>query len=82
MYLNPDGPLLSLTWRGERLELAESVGPEPIARRWWRDVLRESDLTGPGPERQYHRVRDRAGRWLWVFRRTDNGSWFVQGVWA
>ncbi|BAM04228.1 hypothetical protein PSMK_20690 [Phycisphaera mikurensis NBRC 102666] len=82
VYLNPDGPILTLTWRGTRLELDQSVGPEPIARRWWRDVLRKGDLEGFGPERAYHRVRDSEGRWLWVFRRSDNGSWFVHGVWA
>ena len=82
VYLNPDGPILTLTWRGTLLELDESIGPEPIARRWWRDVLRPSDLDGPGPERAYHRVRDQRGRWLWVFRRSDNHAWFVHGVWS
>ncbi len=82
VYLNPDGPLLTLTWRGTQLQLDESIGPEPIARRWWRDVLRQGDLEGPGPERAYHRVRDRRGRWLWVFRRSDNHRWFVHGVWS
>lgn len=82
VFLNPDGPLLTLVWRGTHLTLRQSVGPEPIGRRWWRDVLRPQDLEGPGPERAYHRVQDDRGRWLWVFRRSDNGAWFVHGVWA
>ena len=82
VYLNPDGPVLTLRWRGVLLTLDASVGPEPVGRRWWRGVLRPGDLGGPGVERVYHRVRDEAGRWLWVFRRSDSGAWFVHGVWS
>jgi hypothetical protein len=32
--------------------------------------------------RDYYRVQDEAGLWLWVFRRLDTGRWFVHGLWV
>ncbi len=34
--LSPDGPLLSLGWRGRRWRVVSCVGPERIAPEWWR----------------------------------------------
>jgi protein ImuB len=31
--------------------------------------------------RDYFRIQDHTGRWLWVFRESE-GRWFVHGVWA
>jgi len=32
--------------------------------------------------RDYYRIQDKAGRWLWVFKESESGRWFVHGVWA
>src|SRR5690606_23486576 len=34
----PDGPVLSVRWRGEDLRIVTSVGPERIEGEWWRDA--------------------------------------------
>ena len=127
LLLNPEGPVLSLDWRGVTRRLTDSIGPERIAPRWWRGRGRagtearrhegteeeqganvEGDkearegypattahfdtsclrafvpscLPALSPARDYYRVQDEAGLWLWVFRRLDTGRWFVHGVWV
>ena len=32
--------------------------------------------------RDYFRVQDERGAWLWVYREVDGGRWFVHGQWA
>jgi protein ImuB len=32
--------------------------------------------------RDYYRVQDQGGRWLWVCRESQTGRWFVHGIWA
>lgn len=84
----PDGPVLSLRWRGEDLRITTSVGPERIGAEWWRR---------PGPVRDYFKLQDQRGRWLWIYRQramppgdasapptspTSPTTWFVHGLWA
>jgi hypothetical protein len=74
--------VLRVRWRGEDLRIERSVGPERIEGEWWR---------GGEPARDYFKVQDERGRWLWVLRR-DGGedgagaaagsAWFVHGLWA
>ena len=132
VLLNPEGPVLSLQWRGTSRRLLDSIGPERIAARWWRRAgtkarRHEGTEWGEGTEarshegtegraeksgaggfevaqadpsdsslrasvpdafvpsaaaRDYYRVQDEHGLWLWVFRRLDTGRWFVHGVWV
>lgn len=70
--LAPEGPLLRLWWRGEERSIAACIGPERIAGEWW--LARE-------PSRDYFRIQDGRGTWLWVFRESS-GAWLVHGVWA
>lgn len=72
LSLSPDGPVLSLRLRGVEHRVVRSVGPERISGEWWR---------GPEPARDYFRVQDESGRWLWLFRERA-GDWFVHGEWA
>lgn len=72
LSLSPDGPVLSLRLRGVEHRVTASVGPERISGEWWR---------APEPARDYFRVQDEAGRWLWLFRERA-GDWFVHGEWA
>lgn len=113
VLMNPEGPVITLTWRGHSRPLTHSIGPERIAPRWWkspaRRVVLSKNATPPEREtpepaneshaepgvndppapplwsdlaaRDYYRVQDEAGLWLWVFRRLDTGRWFVHGLW-
>ena len=74
--LQPEGPVIGLRWRRlHRIRLA--VGPERIGRRWWQFAW-----TRRQPARDYYRVQDEAGVWLWIYRARPTGRWFVHGVWA
>ena len=80
---NPDAAPASVTWRGRECGVVASVGPERIAGAWWE----AGDTGGDGVSscnsaRDYFKVQDRAGRWLWVYRETRTGRWFAHGLWA
>lgn len=72
--LSPDGPVVRLSrGSGEPAAITACLGPERIGGEWWR--VRESG-------RDYFRVQDDSGLWLWIFRETHTGSWFIHGEWA
>ncbi len=71
--LTPDGPVSRVRWRGREHVITGTSGPERIAPEWWREDT---------PVRDYFRVGDQEGRWLWVFREPDTCRWFVHGEWA
>jgi protein ImuB len=73
MSVTPDGPVAGMVWNEQELRVTACEGPERIAGEWWRDDR---------PTRDYFRVRDQHGRWLWVCREVERGRWFVHGVWA
>ena len=73
MAMTPDGPVCRLSWRGAEHVVVDTIGPERIATEWWRERARSRD---------YFKIQDDAGRWLWVFRELETGHWFVQGEWA
>lgn len=75
--LVPDGPVLSVRWRGVDHRVSESVGPERIGPEWW--------VPGERDTRDYVKAQLDDGRWVWLFRRVRHGvpdAWFVHGVWA
>lgn len=97
--LSPDGPVHRIRWLGEDRRITDSTGPERIAPEWWRSTARAR--TTPAPfetTRDYFRVQDETGRWLWIFRqRSDRPAahqapgrhpdrrtdrWFVHGLWS
>lgn len=71
--LSPDGPVMRFVHRGSEHGVLLCDGPERIGGEWWR--VRE-------PARDYFRVQDEAGRWLWVYREAGTGNWFIHGEWA
>lgn len=71
--LSPDGPVMMLAWRGRDHRIIQSIGPERVSGEWWRS--REGG-------RDYFRVQDEGGRWLWAFRDGRTGAWFIHGEWA
>ena len=67
----PDGPPRTV-WLGDHCEpVARYWGPERIETLWWR---------GPSVRRDYYRAAMEAGGHFWIFRRLDDGHWFLHGV--
>jgi protein ImuB len=77
-FLNPEGPLATLWWRGRSRTILTSVGPERIGRRWWRFRLSRQSMA----VRDYYKIQCEGGLWLWLFRKRPAGQWFVHGIWA
>ena len=74
--LQPEGPIIGLQWR--RLHrIRRAIGPERIGRRWW-----QFHLSRRPPARDYYRLQDEQGLWLWVYRSRFSRRWFVHGVWG
>lgn len=73
LALTPDGPVLSLAWKGEQRRIERCLGPERIGPEWW---------AGDTQGRDYFKLQDDAGRWIWAFRETGSRRWCVHGVWA
>ena len=73
----PDKPPVRLRWKGKELTILQATGPERIAPEWWHvhSAVQEN-------EREYFKVQDHLGRWLWVFRDRRTMNWFVQGLWG
>jgi protein ImuB len=80
----PDKPPSQLTWQGQRLKVTSAEGPERICLEWWQHSLATSQVTTHGnhASRDYFRVQDQTGRWLWVFRENAANDWFVHGMWV
>ncbi len=78
MFLQPEGPLAGLWWRGERWPIVTTVGPERIGRRWWQVGLSRHALDA----RDYYKLQCESGLWLWAFRTRPKNDWFVHGVWS
>ena len=76
--LNPEGPLITLRWRGGSRSIVTTVGPERIGRRWWRYAPSRRSLA----VRDYYKLQDERGEWLWTFRTLPAGRWFVHGIWS
>ncbi len=68
----PDKPPSSLTWHGKQYKIASGIGPERITGEWWSDGC---------DTRDYFKVQDSEGRWIWVFRNQNTLEWFVHGLW-
>jgi len=60
-------------WRGEEYRIAESQGPERIESGWWRGTQRRRD---------YYRVETDRGHRAWLYRRRNDGRWFLHGWFA
>ncbi len=91
--LRPLGPLMSLRWNDTDHPLIRTIGPERIARRWWQVHPNPNPTSTPNPTpttmpdhvnaaRDYYRVQDHQGLWLWVYQSLTTRKWYVQGVWG
>lgn len=76
-------------------KIIEGIGPEKITTEWW-DIDNDSGhhyIEMPGElhpnnvyahdygTREYFKVQDEFGRWLWIFRIEDSMKWFLHGLW-
>lgn len=70
----PLGPLKAVTFRnGDHHMITHTWGPERIQTSWWR---------GRMISRDYYRVETGDGQWFWLFRRLQDGKWFLHGRFA
>lgn len=74
----PDKPPSFIQWRGKKLKILTGIGPERISPEWWGDTLAKDE----GITRDYFKVQDECGRWLWVFRDQTSHTWFLHGMWV
>ena len=73
----PDKPPSLLMWQGKNYRIIRGVGPERISGEWWK-----RKRFGDAETRDYFKVQDHTGRWLWVFKNLGSLEWFVHGVWS
>jgi protein ImuB len=78
MALLPDHPPSMIIWNGDPLRVLNGFGPERIGNEWWDTVLSSDAVTS----RDYFRIQDSVGRWLWIYRQQETLEWFVQGMWG
>ncbi|MFV1967733.1 MAG: hypothetical protein ACC628_20065, partial [Pirellulaceae bacterium] len=67
----PDGPPIRFHAQSRLHHVAQCWGPERIETGWWR---------GRTIRRDYYRVETPTGQRFWLFRRSDNGQWFLHGT--
>jgi protein ImuB len=72
----PDHPPSQIRWKNSNYLITQGYGPERIGNEWWKD--KTFNLS----EREYFRVQDNLGRWLWLFRNRKTHKWFIQGMWV
>ncbi len=90
--LLPDGPPSWFKWRQRERRVIHAMGPERIGAPWWKGRRgwkarrgwngRNEDIERCLAFRDYFKIQDEHGQWLWVFRGTETGRWFVHGEWA
>jgi protein ImuB len=68
--LTPDGPPIRFRWEGVDYRVLRSWGPERIETGWWR---------GNDVHRDYYVAATHLGNRFWIFRRQDDGRWFLHG---
>lgn len=81
MAMVPDCPPSRLRWRGREHAIVHGFGPERISPEWWRAQTHDRDHAAKST-RDYYRVEDAGGLWLWVYREVETARWFVHGLWA
>lgn len=74
--LLPDRPPSRIRWKGDVYQIVYGLGPERICEEWWHKGV-DSAVTA----RDYFRLQDTEGHWLWVFRNQRTMEWFIHGVW-
>jgi len=67
---DPENLPLRVQWAGKEYRITCTWGPERIETGWWR---------GDDIHRDYYVITTHVGTRFWVFRRHDDGCWFLHG---
>lgn len=81
----PDQPPSVIRWRGRQLKVIRGIGPERICHEWWHTPLTADPAAANLQQltaRDYFRIQDENGRWLWIFRNSASFEWFMHGIWS
>ena len=70
MAVAPDGPPVGFRYQDQPQRVARHWGPERVETAWWR---------GRSVQRDYYRIETEQGARLWIFRRLQDGRWFLHG---
>jgi protein ImuB len=76
---NESGIPTQIQYHSDHRILVTAIGPERITPEWWRS---RASLSSRAMGRDYYRVQDDAGRWLWIYREIESNRWFLHGLWA
>ena len=68
--------ITAIDWRGERHRITTCVGPQRISPEWWAD----HDPTYSA--RDYYKIGNTHGLWLWLFHELKSDHWQVHGMWG
>ncbi|MFO0966065.1 MAG: hypothetical protein U0793_10835 [Gemmataceae bacterium] len=71
LALAPEGAPACFRWHDEDYPILRVWGPERIRAGWWRDAPIERD---------YYIVATERGSRFWLFRRLQDGAWFLHGA--
>lgn len=96
--LTPDGPVMTIRWRGQWRQVIACVGPERLGPEWWRWRTMQGEASTNAqrrhiapllvqcreapPDRDYFALQTETGRWMWVCRQVGTRRWFVHGQWS
>jgi protein ImuB len=69
----PEGPPLRMGWGKTTYRIFRSWGPERIETGWWRG-------RGEDVHRDYYVTATECGSRFWIFRRGEDGRWFLHGA--
>ena len=68
-------------WRGRTVGVSDEIGKTSREMRGGvRAEVCDNNIVGGGKD--YFRIQDDRGRWLWMYRNVQTGRWFVHGQWA
>ena len=68
-------------WRGRTVGESDEIGKTSREMRGGvRAEVCDNNIVGGGKD--YFRIQDDRGRWLWMYRNVQTGRWFVHGQWA
>ena len=71
-----------IRWRDEDHRVLSALGPCRISPEWWRHAAASPSAIAPDKTRDYFKLQDHAGRWLWVYREVETSRWFIHGRWV
>lgn len=66
--------------RTEDVEICTTYGPQRIGATWWLSRRLPDEVALH--TRDYFKVQDVHGRWLWIFRDDRTHAWYLHGEWA